>query len=232
MSKQTRIITPRVILQMFLFIIIAPLLPLLISWQWNWWEAWIYGLSAILGFVLSRALAARRNPDLLAERARFLHLEDAKPWDRILAPLVGLGGALVPLVIGLDARLDWSPGFTSSVNISALVLMVAGYVLSSYALIENRFFSGMVRIQTERGHKAVTGGPYRWMRHPGYSGALLAYLTTPFFLDSAWALVPAILLAVTLVIRTALEDRTLQTELEGYREYAGRVRYRLLPGVW
>jgi protein-S-isoprenylcysteine O-methyltransferase Ste14 len=90
----------------------------------------------------------------------------------------------------------------------------------------------MVRIQTERGHQVVSSGPYRWLRHPGYAGALLTYLATPFFLDSRWALLAALFLTVVLVIRTSLEDRTLQEELTGYREYAGRVRFRLLPGVW
>jgi protein-S-isoprenylcysteine O-methyltransferase Ste14 len=118
------------------------------------------------------------------------------------------------------------------VKILALAIILAGYALGSYALIENRFFSGMVRIQTDRGHNVVSSGPYHWLRHPGYAGALLAYLATPFFLDSLWAFLPAVLLTILLVIRTALEDRTLQDELTGYREYAGLVRYRLLPGLW
>ena len=105
-------------------------------------------------------------------------------------------------------------------------------MLASYALIENRFFSGMVRLQIDRGQKVVSSGPYRWMRHPGYAGALLTYLATPLFLDSLWAFLPVVALLIVLVIRTALEDRTLGAELEGYRDYAQRVRYRLLPGVW
>ena len=98
--------------------------------------------------------------------------------------------------------------------------------------MENRFFSGMVRIQTERGHHVVSSGPYGWIRHPGYAGALLTYLATPFFLDSRWALLPAMFITIVLIIRTSLEDQTLQNELEGYRAYAERVRYRLMPGVW
>jgi protein-S-isoprenylcysteine O-methyltransferase Ste14 len=158
--------------------------------------------------------------------------ENAKPWDKLLAPLVGLGGGLVPLVAGLDALFDWSPTFSLPVKIVSLAIILAGYVLGSYALIENRFFSGMVRIQTDRGHQVVSSGPYRWMRHPGYAGALLAYLATPLFLDSQWAFLPAVLLTILLVIRAGLEDRVLQDELEGYRDYARRVRYRLLPGAW
>jgi protein-S-isoprenylcysteine O-methyltransferase Ste14 len=232
MSTLPRIISPRVIAQMLFFIVVVPFLPLLISQRWDWWEAWVYAILAILGFAISRALAARRHPDLLAERARFLQHQDAKSWDKLLAPLVGLGGGLIPLVAGLDMLFGWSPAFSLPIKLLALVGILAGYSLGSYALIENRFFSGMVRIQTERGHRVVSGGPYRWMRHPGYAGALVTYLATPFFLDSTWAFLPVAFLTLTLVIRTGLEDQTLQAELEGYRDYARRVRYRLLPGVW
>ena len=232
MGNQQKTISPRVIVQMLFFIIVIPFLPLLISQQWDWWEAWIYAIIGILGFTVSRVLVARRNPDLLAERARFLQHDDAKPWDKYLSPLVGLGGGLIPLAAGLDALFDWSPAFSLPVKILALVVILAGYALASYALIENRFFSGMVRIQTDRGHQVVSSGPYRWIRHPGYTGALLTYLATPFFLDSRWAFVPVMFISIVLVIRTSLEDKVLQDELEGYREYARRVGYRLLPGVW
>jgi protein-S-isoprenylcysteine O-methyltransferase Ste14 len=146
--------------------------------------------------------------------------------------LVGLGGGLIPLIAGLDALFGWSPGFSMGGKILALAVILAGFALGSYALIENRFFSGVVRIQAERGHRVVSSGPYHWMRHPGYAGALLAFLATPVFLDSVWAFLPALAITVLLVIRTRLEDRTLQDELDGYRDYARQVRYRLLPGVW
>lgn len=232
MDDQSKTISPRTVVQLLLFIIIVPFLPLLISQQWDWWEAWVYAIIAILGFAISRLLAAQRHPDLLAERARFLQHEDAKPWDKYLSPLVGLGGGLIPLVAGLDALFEGSTPFSQSVKILALVIILVGYALASYALIVNRFFSGMVRIQSDRGHQVVSSGPYRWMRHPGYAGALLTYLATPFFLDSRWSFLPAIFITIILVIRTSLEDKMLQDELTGYRDYAKRVRYRLLPGVW
>jgi protein-S-isoprenylcysteine O-methyltransferase Ste14 len=232
MPNQAKIISPRVIVQMLFFIIVVPLLPLLISGRWGWWEAWVFAIVCIGGFAVSRALAARRHPDLLKERARFLQHEDAKPWDKLLAPLVGLGGGLIPLAAGLDELLDWSPPFSLPVKIIALLLMLAGYALGAYALIENRFFSGMVRLQTDRNQQVVSSGPYRWMRHPGYAGALLSYLAMPPFLDASWAWLPAAFLTIVLVIRTHLEDKTLQAELDGYPAYARRVRYRLLPGVW
>jgi len=217
---------------MLFFIVVIPLLPLLISGQWSWWQAWAYALVSILGFAISQALARRRHPDILAERACFLQHADAKSWDKVLAPLVGIGGGLIPLVAGLEARIYWPPAFSLFTSLVSLLVLVAGYVLGSYALIENRFFSGMVRLQVDRGQQVVSTGPYRWMRHPGYAGALVAYLVTPLLLDSTWAFLPVVFLAVSLVIRTSLEDRVLQEELAGYREYTGRVRYRLLPGVW
>jgi protein-S-isoprenylcysteine O-methyltransferase Ste14 len=221
-----------VITQVFFFVVLIPMLPLLISGEWDWWEAWVYAVIYILGFVISRILAARRNPDLIAERARIMQHEDIKSWDKLLAPLLGIGGVLVLVVAGLDARFGWSPPFSLLAKLIALIILLAGYTLGSYALVENRFFSGVVRLQTDRGQQVVSSGPYRWMRHPGYAGGLLAYLATPVFLDSVWAFLPALFITVVLVIRTALEDRTLQDELPGYADYARRVRYRLLPGVW
>jgi protein-S-isoprenylcysteine O-methyltransferase Ste14 len=225
-------ITLRSIILVLFFIVLIPLLPLIISRHWNWWEAWAYAAINILSFAISRWLAAQHNPDLIAERARILNHKDAKSWDKLLSLLLGIAGISLPLVAGLDALFGWSPSFNLPVKIVSLVFILAGYVLSSYALIENRFFSGVVRIQTDRGHQVVTSGPYRWIRHPGYAGALLTYLFTPFFLNSYWIFLPVLVLIVILVIRTNLEDRTLQNELEGYRNYVNKVRYRLLPGIW
>ena len=232
MKDQQRVITPRVIIQMLFFIVVIPFLPLLISRQWDWWEAWVYAIISILGFIISRVLAARRHPDIIAERAKIMEHEDTQPWDKRLAPLAGLGGGLVLVVAGLDALFDWSPPFPLPIKIISLIAILAGYILGSYALIENRFFSGVVRLQTDRGHQVVSSGPYRWIRHPGYAGALLTYLAIPLFLDSSWAFLPTVFIATVLIIRTNLEDGFLQDELEGYRDYVMRVRYRLLPGVW
>lgn len=232
MNDQQVKISVRLIIQLLFFIVVIPLLPLLVSRRWGWWEAWLFAVISILGFAISRMLAARRHPDLIAERSRFMEHENTQPWDRLLAPMLGVGGVLLPLVAGLDALFGWSPAFNMPLKIAALAIILAGYALGSYALIENRFFSGTVRIQTDRGQRVISSGPYRWIRHPGYSGALLTYLATPLFLDSGWAFLPAAFTAVVLVIRTRLEDRTLQEQLEGYHDYAGRVGYRLVPGIW
>ena len=232
MENLKKSMTPGVMLQVLIFVFINPLLPVLITRRWSWWEAWVYAVINILGFVVSRAIAGRKHPDLLAERARMLHHDDPEPWDRWLAPLVGLGGGLIPLTAGLDGLFSTLPNFSILVKIAALVLMLAGFALGSYALVENRFFSGMVRIQTDRGHKVISSGPYAWIRHPGYTGALVSYIAAPVLLDAVWAFIPAILLSIVLVIRTHLEDETLQDRLVGYREYAEQVRFRLFPGIW
>jgi len=96
----------------------------------------------------------------------------------------------------------------------------------------NIYFSTTVRIQDDRGHRVVSSGPYQFVRHPGYVGMILIYLGAPIMLGSWWALIPGGLNGVAFIVRTALEDRTLQNELSGYSDYAGRVPYRLLPGVW
>ena len=232
MNPQPKTFSVRMLIVMLFALVVIPFLPLLITGRWDWWEAWIYAGIWILGAVGSRALAARRHPDLIVERSLFMRHKNEKPWDRILSPLVGLGGGLIPLVAGLEARFDPSFACGLPIKIVSLAVILAGYSLASYALIENRFFSALVRIQTDRGHRVVSSGPYRWLRHPGYAGALMSFWATPPWLDSWWAFIPAALVMAVLVIRTLLEDETLRKELDGYDDYARRVRYRLLPGVW
>jgi protein-S-isoprenylcysteine O-methyltransferase Ste14 len=232
MTEKTKVMTPQTILMLLIFIVLSPMLPLIISWQWDWWEAWVYAGINIFGFAISRYLAGRRHPDLLAERAKFLQHQNPEKWDKILSPLLGLGGGLIPVVAGLDARFGPSAQFGLGVKIVSILVIVLGFVIGSYALMVNRFFSGMVRIQSERGHHVVEKGPYRWVRHPGYAGSLLTYPVIPLLLDSMWAFIPAFTTIFIIILRTKLEDQALQEKLEGYREYAQRVRYRLIPGVW
>jgi len=232
MAETKKIFTFRAIVQMMIVVFAAPLIPMIISGQWGWWEAWVYAIMSSLTFIISRVLAARRHPDLIAERARFLEAKGTKPWDKILAPLLGLGSIVILVAAGLDRYYSWSSEFSLEAKLIALAALLLGYIFSSSAIVENRFFSGTVRIQSERSHRVVSTGSYRFVRHPGYAGALWAYLFTPLLLDSAWAFIPAFLLMGILILRTSLEDRTLQAELPGYAEYAQRTRYRLFPGIW
>jgi protein-S-isoprenylcysteine O-methyltransferase Ste14 len=231
MSKQNQSVW-RAVVQMVIIVLIAPFTPMIISGDWGWLEAWAYAVTTILAFVLSRAILYRVHPDLIAERARSMEAKDTKPWDRVLAPLLLLASIVVLVVAGLDRHYGWSSPFPSGAKLIALTGVILGYAFSSWALIENRFFSGTVRIQNERGHHVVSTGPYRFVRHPGYAGGLLGFLFIPILLDSPWAFIPAILLALIMVARTELEDKTLQEELPGYQEFTRKTRYRLIPGIW
>lgn len=222
----------RSIIRMLFIIVLLSFLPLLVSGRRDWWEGWVFAMVFIGNFIVSRALLFRSNPDLVVERYRSMKQEGAKPWDRILAPLMALGGVLISVVAGLDVRSGGPPPFTLPVQGIAFLIILAGLFIGTRALLANRFFSGVVRIQSDRGHRVISDGPYRWVRHPGYAAVLLSFIAIPFFLNSAWALLPAAFMVIVGILRTSLEDRTLQEELGGYREYAGRVRYRLVPRVW
>mgnify|MGYP000849575860 CR=1 FL=1 len=232
MEKPKGVRVARIIVMLLLVLVVIPLLPILVSGLWGWWQAWVMAAVFLLSFIISRALAARRTPDILKERANYGQHENTQPWDKWLSPLVAFGSVFILLVAGLDARYHWSAGFSLPVEMLGLGLILVGYVIASYALIENAYFSGTVRIQGERGHKVVSSGPYGWVRHPGYMGSLVASLGMPLLLDSAWAFIPVVIFGVLFVIRTRLEDRFLQANLPGYRKYAQQVRFRLLPGVW
>ncbi len=225
-------ISPARLILMGVVVLLFSFLPLLASWRWDWMEAWVYAALNLGWFAVVRLLLAVHTPELIAERARFSSQEGAKSWDRILAPLVVLGSGLITLVAGLEVRIGGLPAGNVPAEALALAIMVAGFGIGNYALLENRFFSGVVRIQKDRGHFVVTTGPYRWVRHPGYAGSLLVFFAIPVLLGSLWAFLPAVILAMILVLRTYLEDEVLQDELEGYREYAQTVRYRLVPGIW
>jgi len=226
-------VTPREWLRLIIVYLSIPLIVLICGGDIRWWQAWVFFVLFFTAGIAGRIWAERRHPGLMAERTHSLEASDVKAWDKVLAPLMALSISF-PLVIvaGLDHRFVWSPVFPIWLNITGILLIALGYAYGVWALAENRFFSSMVRIQSDRGHVVCDSGPYRFVRHPGYAGNLLAMPGIVLALDSAWTLIPVgFALAVTL-IRTALEDRTLQEELPGYREYASRVRYRLIPGVY
>lgn len=232
MKNKKGVNIPRIVIMLLLVLVVIPLLPILISGRWNWWEAWLMAVIFVLAFIVSRAIARRRNPDILIERANYYTHENTQPWDKWLSPAVAFGSVFILLVAGLDARFHWSAGFSIPVELLGLLLLLSGYVLASYAFVENAYFSGTVRIQGERGHKVVSSGPYGWVRHPGYLGSLVSSLGMPLLLDSAWAFIPVVVFGAFFFIRASLEDLFLQANLEGYRDYAQKVRYRLLPGIW
>ena len=171
------------------------------------------------------------NPEMLVERTG--PKKGTKGWDMVIMSVVGVAEIVKYIVAGLDKRWGWSPHVPLALQLAGVVVAVLAYdIIAVWAMAVNPFFSQTVRIQKERGHTVATGGPYRYVRHPGYVGSLLFQIATPLILGSMWAFIPSGLAALLIVVRTALEDKTLLEELDGYKGYAQRVRYRLLPGIW
>jgi protein-S-isoprenylcysteine O-methyltransferase Ste14 len=194
-----------------------------IKWLW----AWVYlGISIVILLVNLLVM----DPDLIAERGK--KKEGIKKFDRIITTISIIPIITILILSGIDSRFGWSGNLSLYYYISGIFLMVSGNALFTWAMTANKFFSTSVRIQIERDHKVAQGGPYAIVRHPGYTGYIIFNFATPMMLGSLWALIPAVVLSVLMIIRTFLEDKTLKSELEGYKEYATRVKYRLVPGIF
>jgi protein-S-isoprenylcysteine O-methyltransferase Ste14 len=226
-AEATRKAIVRRVIQVASMLVIFAASLFLASGRLDWVMAWAY-LGLYVGMIVATGLVIER--DLVAERARIG--EGTKDWDRVLGSLSILlvtPGALI--VAGLDERFGWSQ-VAPVVQIVAVGFVILGSALSVWAMASNKFFSSTVRIQKDRGHTVVSAGPYGLVRHPGYLAWCISAPATPLMLGSLWGLIPALLGVCALVIRTSLEDRTLRDELPGYQDYARRVCYRLLPGLW
>lgn len=199
--------------------------------RWDWTAAWVYLGFWVICVLVAAAVMLRVHPDLPAERGR--GLKDAPAWDKVLVMVSAAYGPQITMVVaGLDVRFGWTTEMPVAVRVASLLVAIAGFSLTLWAIVANRFFSSIARIQTDRGHHPVTDGPYSEIRHPGYVGMIAIFGATPLILGSWWAALPGAVTVAATVIRTALEDRMLRAELEGYADYADLVRYRLVPGVW
>lgn len=203
--------------------------PFVLAGTLAWASGWVYLVVVALGLLCHRLFVARRNPGLL--RARKSLRVGTKRWDVFWNVLFWPLMAAAPVVAGLGVRRDWQtiPIWGWPLG---LLLYLSAMAASAWAMSVNPFFEGVVRVQKDRDHRVVAAGPYRHIRHPGYVGLILWALASPFLLRSLAALVPACLTIAWLVLRTALEDSTLRSELPGYLEYTMSVRYRLIPRVW
>jgi protein-S-isoprenylcysteine O-methyltransferase Ste14 len=196
----------------------------------DWWPGWA-SLAVMLAWVLATAIVIfRLNPGLFAERLG--PRKGAKSWDTLILSIVGLVQLARYILAGLDQRYGWTGGFPLVAQIVAWIVCALGYALVVWATASNLYFSQIVRIQSERGHTVATGGPYHYVRHPAYIGAILYEIAVAVLLASWWALVAGIVCTILFILSTALEDRTLQAELPGYADYAHQVHYRLIPAIW
>jgi len=196
--------------------------------DWGW--AWVYVGLYLAGMAVNGVLLMRFSPETIARRAES---EGMKDWDKVVGGLFGVMYFVgIPVVAGLDVRLGWSEGMVLWLHVAGAVAFGLGFALLIWSMVSNAYFSTVVRVQGDRGHAVCDTGPYRHVRHPGYVGAFVHSLVVPLLLGSPWALIPGGVGALAMIFRTALEDRTLREELDGYEVYAGQTRYRLVPGIW
>jgi protein-S-isoprenylcysteine O-methyltransferase Ste14 len=195
-----------------------------------YWQGLVYAALGLFMGVLNYTVL-RIDHDLEKERAKPGH--NTMKWDKVILILSFLATIAMYLIAGFDSgRYHWSPEFHWSLYGTGILLTGTGQLLFLIAQKQNRFFSSTVRIQTERGHTVCDTGLYKTVRHPAYLGSVIQALGFPLIFGSVFSWIPVILSLALIIIRTSLEDKTLKNELPGYREYASKTRFRLLPYIW
>jgi protein-S-isoprenylcysteine O-methyltransferase Ste14 len=196
----------------------------------DYMPGWICLAVMVIGFSGVTAYVAKCTPSLI--RRRMKAGAGTPVWDRVLVITLQLLFVAILVVGGLDAgRYRWT-SLPLWLQVAGHILIVAGILLLAWAMGQNPHFEATVRIQADQNHRVIESGPYRIVRHPGYVAGIFLFIGMALVLNSAWALLPAFLSAANLVVRTWAEDRFLQENLNDYREFAKRTRYRLVPDVW
>ena len=196
----------------------------------NYWQGWLYAIICIIS-VLLNSFALKNKDELAAERSGVK--SGTKSWDKIILGLSAVTLIITYIVAGLDSgRFQWSPRFHWGINAIGAILILLGEVIFLMAQKQNKFFSSLLRIQTDRGHTVCDTGIYKIIRHPAYFGNIITAIGIPLILGSIWGFIPSVVSIFLTIIRTSLEDKTLINELDGYRDYTYKTRYRLLPYIW
>jgi len=219
----------RVFLGFFTLLLMIAMI-LILAGRINYWQGWVFGgVTALI--LLVKSIFFPDRSDLFQERIK--PGPGTKWWDKVFYAFY-IPAFFAVFIIGcLDGgRFGWTESLPVFVYISGYIMYIFSISIFLWAQQINRFFSSVVRIQHDRGHEVIQTGPYKYVRHPGYIGGILMAISTALVLGSLWALIPAGVVSILLIIRTFLEDTMLQKELPGYSEYAKKVKYRLLPGVW
>jgi protein-S-isoprenylcysteine O-methyltransferase Ste14 len=193
----------------------------------QWFAAWLYFLLRIGSMAVASFFVIRKNADIINKRGE--KHEDTKPWDKAFGMVYILTILAFPIVAGLDFRYGWSD-MALMWQIVGLIGAIPALILPYWAMSANQHLYTTVRLV--EGHQVMKTGPYHYIRHPMYTGAILFSICSPLLLGSWWALIPGGIAALAMFVRTILEDRTLQAELPGYADFAKETRYRLVPGIW
>ena len=209
--------------------VIMAFILVLTSGTWTWINIWIYAALASLTSVLVYIFVVRVNPSLYNERGNLR--ENTKKWDLIWVRVYALISYSSIIIASLDKKNCWSSLGNGWIIPGGILIIISG-VLATWAMAENNYFSSVVRIQDDRGQTVITSGPYQYIRHPGYLGAILYYIGTSMVLDSWISFFPALIIIIGFIFRIQFEERTLKEELDGYERYTQKVEYRLIPGIW
>lgn len=195
-----------------------------------YWQGILYSALTVLVLLIT-FLSITNNPELINERLK--PGKGIKSWDKIYWVLATSLFFITIILSALDSgRFEWSPDLPMYIYVIAVLIYITGYLIFAWARRANNFFSSVVRIQKDRGQTVCQDGLYRYIRHPEYLGGFLYTSVTPLLLGSLWGLIPTSITVVLMLVRTGLEDKTLEDELEGYKEYKAKVQYRLIPFVW
>jgi protein-S-isoprenylcysteine O-methyltransferase Ste14 len=197
----------------------------------RWPAAWVFLATMAVISLSAGSWLARTDPALLAERMRLTAKDEQPAADKLFVLVIGGAFLIWFVAIGLDHRISGSD-FPIVLRALGLALLLVSTVFIMWVMRENSFAAPLVKVQRERGHHVVSSGPYAWVRHPMYSGAILFLVGIPLLLSSAWGLATSPLFIALFAARTGIEERTLIAGLPGYADYTAHVRYRLLPGVW
>lgn len=231
-GTKDRDLTRRLLTQTAIWLAITAAILFISAGTFNWPEAWIFLGLWLAGGLTSGLSLAKTNPEILKERMRSPLQRDQKSWDRPLILVIFGGFILFYIVAGLDAkRFAWSD-MPIALEVMGAVAFVFAIYFFHIVMRENAYASAVVKIDTSRGHKVISTGPYAWVRHPMYSGAIFFFLGTALLLGSWCAFAIGLMLIAVVAFRAVREEHMLAAELPGYADYARRVKYRLVPGVW
>ncbi len=220
----------RLVIKVLILLILLAALLFLPAGRWDWPQAWVFILMIGVYFLLYVFLGIRRDPEQTRERSQMA--ENVKRWDKVI---MGIYTFLLPTVF-ITAGFDVGRFYWSKAPLSAQIVgwfgLILGAALIFWTVRTNTFLSRYARIQDDREQEVVVSGPYRFIRHPMYLGILILFTSIGPALSSLIALIPSVIIDILFIIRTAKEDKMLQSELDGYQAYSQKVRYRLLPWIW
>ena len=217
----------------FFYLLVFPVILLFLGGDWRWPEGWFYSIVFYVMCSADLLYLHFKDPELLKERFGSPVQKEQKTWDKVLLMLFFIEFLVWFAIMPLDARrFRWSPEFPLWTRITGALLLVLAMLMVFEALRENTFAAPVVKMQKERGQRVISTGMYAVVRHPMYAGAVLLFISTPLLLGSVYGLLIGLLLIVTIAARSLGEEAMLKQELEGYRDYTKKVKWRIIPFVF